>query len=241
MYEGIYLIQEREFIKSGEEVYTIGRSHSINERIKQYPKQSNLFLIVLCKKSIEIEKELIKILTKKFILCSCYGAEYFEGKLDEIILEIEIYFKNIKSLFCKIKNSSTNNFNFKCITNDNTNEINNDIINKVIYPIKINKDENTIIKSQIHINHVDEFINNNKITHTCKYCNFKTIHKGDYDKHLLTKKHKKNYNNKKSELTNTSITILDYNKKLDKVIKENKETLKIIKQIINKNTLKCNK
>ena len=137
--EGIYLIQEREFIKTKEDVYTIGRSNNLSERIKQYPKESKLILIILCKNSSDVEKKLITILTKKFKLCSNYGAEYFEGKLNKIITEIENYFKNIKSLFCKIKDDSTNNFNFKCITN---NKVDDNILTKTIYPIIENEDNN---------------------------------------------------------------------------------------------------
>ena len=101
MYEGIYLIQEREFIKTCENIYKIGRSHNLDERIKQYPKQSKLFLIILCKNSYTIEKELVVLLTNKFKLCIDYGAEYFEGKLNNIIKEIENYFKNKKGLQLK--------------------------------------------------------------------------------------------------------------------------------------------
>jgi hypothetical protein len=89
MYEGLYLIQEREFIKCKENVYKIGRSNNLNMRIKSYPKESKLNLIILCKKSSYVEKQVIKILTKKFTLCSNYGAEYFKGNLNKIIIEIE--------------------------------------------------------------------------------------------------------------------------------------------------------
>ena len=56
--------------------------------VKSYPKESILHLIILCKKSDEYEKDLIKILTMKFKLASRYGAEYFEGKLNKIIFKM---------------------------------------------------------------------------------------------------------------------------------------------------------
>jgi len=43
------------------------------------------------------------------------------------------------------------------------------------------------------------------IEHVCIYCNLKTNQKCDYDKHLLTKKHKNNMINHKIKLENTDI------------------------------------
>ena len=76
MYQGIYLIKEREFKKTNEEVYKIGRSHKISERIKGYPKDSSLHLIVLCKECEIVEKKLINLLTNKFKLLNNYGINH---------------------------------------------------------------------------------------------------------------------------------------------------------------------
>jgi hypothetical protein len=73
--------------------------------------------------------------------------------------------------------------------------------------------------------------------HNCKLCNFKTIHKGDYDKHLLTNKHKNNFNKIKAE-ENTDST---NSNKIDEVLKQNENLRKDIqklKEINNENTHK---
>ena len=45
----IYLILEREFIKTNENIYKIGRSNQNNDkRIKQYPNNSKLILQTIC-------------------------------------------------------------------------------------------------------------------------------------------------------------------------------------------------
>jgi hypothetical protein len=275
MYEGIYLIQEREFIKTEEEVYTLGRSHNLQERIKQYPKESNLLLIILCKNSVEIEKELIKLLTKNFTLCSNYGAEYFKGKFDKINLVIENYFKNIKSLFCKITNSSTNKFNFNYITNSD----NNNILTKTIYPknneineeedVEDNNEDNNeednneednneddineeeddeededddednnedkkdnkliVINNFGIVTFAQEFKNDKRIKHICKYCDYSTPKFPSYRRHLTSNKHKNNYkinniNNINKNDTNTN----------NNLIKENNILAKENKQLMNK-------
>jgi len=80
MYQGIYLIKEREFKNNNTDIYKVGRSFSLNTRIKQYPKNSSLHLIVFCKNCEIIENEIITLLTKKFKIRTDYGAEYFSVK-----------------------------------------------------------------------------------------------------------------------------------------------------------------
>ena len=45
----VYLIQEREFIKTSENIFKVGKyKQENNKRINQYPKQSKLILQILC-------------------------------------------------------------------------------------------------------------------------------------------------------------------------------------------------
>ena len=94
--EYIYLIKEREFIKTEEEIYKIGRSSQYNaKRINQYPNGSILLLIIFCGNSDEIEKFLITEFKKLFKQRRDIGLEYFEGcflKMRDVITE------NIKKL-----------------------------------------------------------------------------------------------------------------------------------------------
>ena len=94
--EYIYLIKEREFIKTEEEIYKIGRSAQYNaKRINQYPNGSIILLIIFCGNSEEIEKFLITEFKKLFKQRRDIGLEYFEGcflKMRDVITE------NIKKL-----------------------------------------------------------------------------------------------------------------------------------------------
>ena len=40
--EGIYLMHVREFISTNKNIYKIGRSHDIDNRVRQYPKGSRI-------------------------------------------------------------------------------------------------------------------------------------------------------------------------------------------------------
>ena len=42
MSEGVYLIHPREFIKTNENVYKLGRSIHLDNRVKQYPNGSKI-------------------------------------------------------------------------------------------------------------------------------------------------------------------------------------------------------
>ena len=94
--EYIYLIKEREFIKTEEEIYKIGRSSQYNaKRINQYPNGSIILLIIFCGNSEEIEKFLIIEFKKLFKQRRDIGLEYFEGcflKMRDVITE------NVKKL-----------------------------------------------------------------------------------------------------------------------------------------------
>ena len=82
--EGIYLLQTRELISMNKNIYKIGRSFNLNKRMKQYPKESNLILLVECCNSVKCEAELLKIFRKEFKESKKYGNEYFEGDKEKM-------------------------------------------------------------------------------------------------------------------------------------------------------------
>ena len=87
----IYMLQEREFIKSNENIYKIGyTSRSVIERFNEYPKYSNLLFCcpISCSHSRVCENNIIKICSSKFIQRKDIGIEYFEGLKMNIIKEI---------------------------------------------------------------------------------------------------------------------------------------------------------
>lgn len=86
----IYLVKEREFIKTNENIYKIGRSKQENtKRFLQYPKGSELIIQARCIDCIKTEKILINIFKTKFIHRKDIGNEYFEG--NDIIMQSIIH------------------------------------------------------------------------------------------------------------------------------------------------------
>ena len=81
----IYLLQEREFIKTNEPIYKLGKTKTgINsngdlKRFKQYPNGSNLIIYRECDDCDNKEKELLSLFNDKFIQRDDIGREYFEG------------------------------------------------------------------------------------------------------------------------------------------------------------------
>jgi hypothetical protein len=193
MHEGIYLLK-KEHTNVNDDFYKLGRSFNLHDRIKNYPKNSKLYLVILCKKSVDRENDLIKLLSLKFKFKSNNRSEYFTGNIDDIILEFQNYFKNINCVFCKITNEYTSTFAIKNII-DNVN------VNKIVYnPINI---KDTLI------NQINYFSCDNAIKHICKVCDYSTQKKNNFDKHCLTEKHinNKNGNNKKENNTNNDTLI----------------------------------
>lgn len=91
----IYLLQEREFIKTKENIYKIGRTTQVNnERLKQYPKGSVLLFQMICNDCVSTEYKILKIFNEDFILRDDVGNEYFEGDYQEMI---DIIYKTIKN------------------------------------------------------------------------------------------------------------------------------------------------
>jgi hypothetical protein len=98
----IYLFHLREFIKSNENIYKIGKTkQNNNNRLKQYPKGSILLHQTICVNCDETEKELIKIFKNKFKHCKDIGNEYFQGNYNLMIDEINKYITNVNTTFQK--------------------------------------------------------------------------------------------------------------------------------------------
>ncbi len=95
----IYLLREREFIKTGEHVYKIGKTTQNGlGRFKNYPKGSELILHIKCADCHTSEKHLIEVFKEKYIRRSDIGLEYFEGNYLLMIDDITKYLANISNL-----------------------------------------------------------------------------------------------------------------------------------------------
>ena len=126
----IYLLKEREFIKTNENIHKLGMTTKENHiRFNQYPKGSILLFQMICNNCKDIEKYLIKIFKVLFIHRKDIGNEYFEGDYKSMIDFIYITIKN-QNENCNISNSLVSNLeideNNKNIENNENNEENNE-------------------------------------------------------------------------------------------------------------------
>jgi hypothetical protein len=149
--EFIYLIKEREFIKTKELIYKIGKTKQENlQRIKSYPNGSILLLYIITNDCDKKEKLIIQKFKEHFIHKKDIGNEYFMGDYNHminIILSI-ISISNESSL---IESSSLESSSLESSSNDSLNSI-----VYFDYDNKINNFDNSHIKDI-------EFIKNDKL------------------------------------------------------------------------------
>jgi hypothetical protein len=120
----IYLLQEREFVKTDEPIYKIGKTTQPNlKRLNQYPKGSKLLFQTICKDCHTTERELLFKFNNSYKPRKDIGNEYFEGDYRYMIHDID---------------------NIVNILSPNTNTI----INK---PIVVSKNKIVITKKQLPI------------------------------------------------------------------------------------------
>lgn len=85
----IYIIHVREFIRTKESIYKIGKTTQKNfNRFLQYPKGSKLLFYMNCIDCHKLEYEIKKLFKKNYKLKSEYGNEYFEGNYLNMIIDI---------------------------------------------------------------------------------------------------------------------------------------------------------
>ncbi len=85
----IYLIHLREFIKTNENIYKIGKTkQENNKRFNQYPKGSKILIYIICDNCDALEKDIIKIFKNKYNHRKDIGTEYFEGNFEDMIKDI---------------------------------------------------------------------------------------------------------------------------------------------------------
>lgn len=80
----IYLLREREFIKSDEDIYKIGKTTQSLRRFKGYPHDSHVLLMVETSCLTATETRLIRLFKDVFIHKHKIGNEYFEGDPSEM-------------------------------------------------------------------------------------------------------------------------------------------------------------
>jgi uncharacterized Zn-finger protein len=82
----IYCILEREFIKTKEKIYKVGKSTQVFKRIKQYPNDSKVILIAKVKDCHKAERELLSLLDTdpKVNRADKIGREYYECDIQDL-------------------------------------------------------------------------------------------------------------------------------------------------------------
>lgn len=81
-----YILREREFVKTNEQIYKIGKTtRTMEERFSDYPNKSELIYYCDVDNCDKREQFIIKEFTKQFKLRSDIGNEYFEGNIDEML------------------------------------------------------------------------------------------------------------------------------------------------------------
>ena len=87
----IYLIREREYVRTKEEVTKAGRTGDIMRRMKQYPKGSRVLLCMLCQDYKRAETEILALLGNHYKARRDIGTETFEGDTKGMIGMVASY------------------------------------------------------------------------------------------------------------------------------------------------------
>lgn len=75
----LYLIREREFLKTRELVFKIGKTTDVRHRMPAYPKDSLLYAMVHCPHALgDTEKRLLRHFDAHFVRRDDIGREYYE-------------------------------------------------------------------------------------------------------------------------------------------------------------------
>ena len=89
----MYLIQTRESIRLEENVYKIGKTYNIEQRLSQYPKGSILHKKFRVSDRHLSERIILREFNEKFMRKDDMGNEYFEGDLQHMLKIFEEFDK----------------------------------------------------------------------------------------------------------------------------------------------------
>ena len=99
----LYVIKEREFIKTKENIFKIGKTINIVNRMPQYPKQSRVYIMFFSTNIDDMEKYVIEQFDKRFTKRVDIGAEYYECDQNELLMDMSIFMLHVFSNFKNIK------------------------------------------------------------------------------------------------------------------------------------------
>jgi hypothetical protein len=116
--EWVYLLIEREFLKTKEAIYKIGRTDDWDARVKQYPKGSALLGLVHVNDSILAEKALIATFKQQFAARRDVGREYFEGEHQAILTSFFFTATKFVASQCPSFAIPPSRLNLQCLRDD---------------------------------------------------------------------------------------------------------------------------
>jgi hypothetical protein len=179
--EYIYLLRTREFIRFNENIYKIGKTtQEPNNRLRGYPKGSEILYIISVKNCHETELLCINKFKYEYVQKRDYGIEYFEGNVKDMIKTIN-YILNIKN---DIKNTKI--IKKKYLDQFLIKHLKQISLYFGIY-IRYCK-KNTIIKRLKHIekNKIDDYINGIKTyKYICECVNLSGFGSNTFGHHIL--------------------------------------------------------
>jgi len=88
----VYLIQEREFVRTGEPIYRLGGTVRIEQKYREFPTDSKIITILRVNDCVRAEKYLLTRFKERFVKRTDFGNKYFEGDEDQMTDEI----RNVK-------------------------------------------------------------------------------------------------------------------------------------------------
>jgi len=181
----IYLLQEREFITSKQNIYKIGKTKQNNlNRFSQYPKGSILLFQIICNDCNITEKILIKLFDSKYIKRTDIGNEYFQGNFKNMISDI---FYQINSDNNNDDNDNDDNNNNEKNNNNNNNNYNNyNNYNKPSYKDMIFKNIHLFANTRISTKKIYDKYIEYSFEYTIKYNKYYTSSYISFGKYIKT-------------------------------------------------------
>ena len=208
----VYLLQERDLARLGENTYKIRRSAQPRDgRIKGYPKGSHIIYMHPVKDHVKVEQEIKTALTQSFTQMRDYGVEYFQGDLSTMLRIIDGIVARDQESTGEINNQmQTHQTQFHKTNANNCQENSQFGIGILCSQTNPFETVTTMIAAETEINSVDPVVESHKTndddtksqnidtqktlespasTHTCKFCEKDFCDKSTYNRH--TKKSKK--------------------------------------------------
>jgi len=185
--EYVYLLIEREFIHKNEPVYKIGQTTNLKNRMRAYPKNSNLVLSFIVNDCKRIEKSIKRAFKTKFKQRLDIGTEYFEGNPEELKSAFEeiVLVENIKPNDHLSMTPNRQQLIAPVI------KINNEKMHRcecgVLCTTNYNLERHRLTRSH-EVNLLCGVVKENGL-YACTMCQYSTLRKDNFRKHVQSAKH----------------------------------------------------